>query len=118
MGTTIKLNGQYEGETIEQKVARVTLNKEPIKDGAPLIYTDRKDGVQAQYDIRTDRFEIAIEGMGAVDKSHKASRAQRLGDKTFDTMTPEQQKKHLEQFPNSIHKGKGQSPVNTNDNPE
>jgi len=36
-----------EGETIEQKLVRIMNNKEPIKDGAPLIYTERKDGVQA-----------------------------------------------------------------------
>jgi len=55
----IGLNQSIEGETIEQKVERVTTNKEPISDGAPLIYTERKEGVQAGYNIRTDRFEIA-----------------------------------------------------------
>ena len=49
----------YEGETIEDKVRRVTLNNEPIEDTAPLIYTERKDGVLPQYDIRTDKWEIA-----------------------------------------------------------
>ena len=33
----------YEGEFIEEKVARVVENKEPIEDGAPIIYTERKD---------------------------------------------------------------------------
>ena len=32
--TTIKCNEGYEGETIEQKVARIENNKEGIKDGA------------------------------------------------------------------------------------
>ena len=33
----------FEGEFIEEKVARVVENKEPIEDGAPIIYTERKD---------------------------------------------------------------------------
>ena len=70
----IKLNQSLEGETIEQKVERVTTNKEPISDGAPLIYTDRKEGVQAGYNIRTDRFEIAVDAMDKVTKSHLAKR--------------------------------------------
>ena len=35
----------YEGETIEQKVNRIVNNNEPITDGAPIIFTERKDGV-------------------------------------------------------------------------
>ena len=32
----------YEGETIENKVQRIVLNKEPIEDGAEIIYTEKK----------------------------------------------------------------------------
>lgn len=66
----------YEGESIEAKVTRLILNKEPIKDSAPLIYTDRKDGVLPGYDIRTDRFEIAIDAMDKITKSKIAKRYQ------------------------------------------
>ena len=31
-----------EGETIETKVARITQNKEPITDSAPIIFTEKK----------------------------------------------------------------------------
>ena len=31
----------YEGETIEKKVARITLTNEPITDTAPIIYTEK-----------------------------------------------------------------------------
>jgi len=72
--TTIKINQSVEGETIEQKIERVVQNKEPITDGAPLIYTDRKDGVEAGYNIKTDRFEIAVEAMDKVAKSNIAKR--------------------------------------------
>ena len=59
----ISVNNTMEGETIELKVARLLENNEPIDDGAPVIYTDRKDGVDPAYNIRTDRFEIAAEMM-------------------------------------------------------
>jgi hypothetical protein len=89
-GTGLNVNKSQEGETIEQKVERVTTNREPIKDGAPLIYTDRKDGVQAGYNIKTDRFEIAVEAMDKVTKSNLAQREARaemkiVGDETTDS---------------------------------
>lgn len=55
-----------EGEWIEEKVRRVVENGEPIEDGAPIVYTERKDGVKPEYNIRTDRWEIAQEAMEAV----------------------------------------------------
>lgn len=79
--TSISRNTSYEGETIEQKINRIVNNKEPITDGAPLIYTDRKDGVKPETDIRTDRFEIAVEAMDKVQKSHIAKREQRIKEK-------------------------------------
>ena len=72
--TMIELNDSIEGETIEEKVMRITENNEPITDGAPIIFTDRKDGVLPAYDVRTDRFEVAIDGMDYVAKSNFARR--------------------------------------------
>lgn len=71
-----------EGETIEEKIKRITENKEPITDTAPIIYTNRADGVIAGYNIRTDRFEVALEAMNTVNK---AKIAQRNG-KTEDSL--------------------------------
>lgn len=53
----------YDGESIETKIERVVQNKEPIEDGAEIIYTEKKLGVQPQYDIRTDKWEVAQEAM-------------------------------------------------------
>jgi len=53
---------------------RLMQNKEPIKDGAPVLYTDKKDGVNPAYNIRTDRFEIATEAMDVVHRSKEAKR--------------------------------------------
>lgn len=69
----IKTNYEYqEGETIENKVRRITENNEPITDGAPIIYTNREDGVLPAYNIRTDRWEIAQEAMNAVNQANLA----------------------------------------------
>ena len=48
-----------EGESIEEKMYKITTSNEPIENVAPLMYTERKDGVRPEYDHRTDRFEIA-----------------------------------------------------------
>lgn len=70
-----------EGETIEDKCKRLVESKEPITDGAPILYTERKDGVLPAYDIRTDRWAIAQEAM---DKNRKAIDAKRKAD--YDLM--------------------------------
>lgn len=58
-----------EAETIEEKIRKIIENNEPITDGAPIIYTEKKDGVLPQYDIRTDRWEIAQKAMDKVNAS-------------------------------------------------
>lgn len=61
-----------EGETIEEKVRRIENNKEPITDGAPIIFTEKKDGVLPAYNIRADRWDIAVETMDTVHKTNIA----------------------------------------------
>ena len=63
-----------EGEPIEHKIERVVSNKEPITDGAPSIFTERKEGVVSAYNIRTDRWEVATEAMDKVSGSIQAKR--------------------------------------------
>lgn len=72
--TTLRVNTSVEGETIEQKIERIVNNNEPIKDGAPLIYTERKEGIRPSTNIRTDRWEIAIEATDKIAKSYQARR--------------------------------------------
>lgn len=64
LGTTL-----VEGERLELKIDRMTQNNEPIGDSAPLIYTPRKDGVIAAYDIRTDKWDIALDAMEKVNRT-------------------------------------------------
>lgn len=69
----IKTNYEYQkGESIENKVRRITENNEPITDGAPIIYTNRDDGVLPAYNIRTDRWDIAQAAMEAVNQANLA----------------------------------------------
>lgn len=69
----IKTNYEYqEGESIENKVRRITENNEPITDGAPIIYTSREDGVLPAYNIRTDRWDVAQAAMDAVNQANLA----------------------------------------------
>lgn len=75
--STIRVNTSTQGETLESKIERIISNKEPIKDGAPIMYTERKDGVLASTNIKTDRFEVAIDAMTKVEKSYKARREER-----------------------------------------
>lgn len=56
-----------EGENILTKVRRILDENEPLTDGAPLIYTPKADGVKPQYDIRTDKWQIAIDAMDRVN---------------------------------------------------
>ena len=70
----LTVNESVTGVSIERKVEKITESKEPITDGAPLIFSERKEGVVAAYDVRTDRFEIALEAMDKIDASRKAKR--------------------------------------------
>lgn len=88
--TRLSINQSVEGETIETKVERITMNNEPISDGAPIIYTERKQGVLPEHDIRTDRFDLALEATGHIARSAKIKRMQAIAEregKVFDIKT-------------------------------
>lgn len=71
-----------EGESILTKVRRILDENEPLTDGAPLIYTPKEDGVKPEYDIRTDKWQIAIDAMDRVN-------AYKLSDYTKNGRNPE-----------------------------
>lgn len=87
--TQMHVNTSVQGETIETKIERVVNNKEPIKDGAPLIYTERKEGVKRSTNIKTDRWEVAVEAMDKVSKSFKAKREERINPEAEKKMNSE-----------------------------
>lgn len=86
------------GESIEEKMRRVIENNEPIEDTAPLAYTDRKDGILPQYDIRTDRWELARKAMDKVNASIIASRDNKPDNKDVKNDTTKEQ-----QIPSEIN---------------
>ena len=53
------------GEELIIKIKRIMDENEPLTDGAPLIYTPKEKGVIPEYNIRTDKWQIA---MGAMDR--------------------------------------------------
>lgn len=53
------VNESYEGVSLETTIQKMMADKEPITATSKTIFTEKKDGVIPDYDIRTDRFEIA-----------------------------------------------------------
>lgn len=68
-----------EGEPIEDKIRRILDENEPITDGAPVIYTDKKDGVRPEFNIRADKWDIAIQAMDKVS-NYEASKYLQNGE--------------------------------------
>lgn len=106
--TSIVQNDQREGETIEQKVDRIVNNGDPITDGAPLIFTEREEGVLPGFNPRTDRFEEALGAMDKITGDKRAKREARI----------DEQKKVVEEY-NAKQKGDGEakSTQGSNENP-
>lgn len=61
----------YQAEPREVKLRKIISGEaNNMEDGVfPTIYTEKKDGVQPEFDIRTDRFEIAIDAMDKINQS-------------------------------------------------
>ena len=83
------MNTSIEGETIEMKVRRIVDNKEPITDGAPLIYGPKGE-IMAGNNIRTDRFEIAVEATDTISKATIAKGSEVTLETKVDTDTEEE----------------------------
>jgi len=66
--TTLKVNESFEGESIEKKMQRVMKTGEPIEDGGVEVYYPGKE-IPFETNVRTDRFDIALEMMDANDRA-------------------------------------------------
>lgn len=64
-------NLTYQAEPREVKLRKIISGEASnMEDGVfPTIYTEKKDGVQPEYDIRTDRFEVAIDAIDKINQS-------------------------------------------------
>lgn len=99
--TSINVNKSSEGESMEAKVRRILKNKEPIKDASPLVFTERKEGVKPEYDIRADKFDAAVQLSQAISNSHTNKRDERIAEKTWDTMSDEDKTAFRTKYPNN-----------------
>ena len=69
-----------EGEIIEKKIQRIMDEKTPIDDSAPIIYTEKKNGINPAHNVRTDRFDLALEAMDIETKSRIAANEENFKD--------------------------------------
>lgn len=72
----------YQAEPREVKLRKI-INGESsnMEDGVfPTIYTEKKDGVLPEYDIRTDRFEVAIDAIDKINQSTASQVAKNKGE--------------------------------------
>lgn len=65
-------NVTREALSLERMIELRMNNNESFGDEAPIIFTEKSEGVQAGYNIKTDRFDLALDGMTAIDKSRIA----------------------------------------------
>lgn len=80
----------FEGEQIEEKVRRIVNNNEPITDGAPIIFTEKKDGVLPEYNIRTDRWDVALDAMNKMEMARKARKEIEIKPEDFGNVPDNQ----------------------------
>lgn len=75
-------NLTYQAEPREVKLRKIISGESSnMEDGVfPTIYTEKKDGVMPEYDIRTDRFEVAIEAMDKINQSMTNKIAKNKGE--------------------------------------
>lgn len=90
----IQINNIYEAEPLEAKLRRKMKGgkvDEEEGDGKTwaIAYTEKKDGVKPEYDIRTDRFEIAREAMETLEKGIQLSYSDPDSTKVGETTTEE-----------------------------
>lgn len=74
----IQINNLYEAEPLEVKLRRkMKGGKVDEEEGDQktwtIAYTEKRDGVKPEYDIRTDRFEVARQAMETIEKGIQLS---------------------------------------------
>lgn len=75
-------NLTYQAEPREVKLRKIISGEaNNMEDGVfPTIYTEKKDGVQPEFDIRTDRFEVAINAIDKINQSTANQIAKNKGE--------------------------------------
>lgn len=73
----LKTTESFIGESLEDKVRRTMLTNAPIEAISPMVYTERKEGVRKDTDIRTDRWEVAQSAMETITMGARTKRAEK-----------------------------------------
>lgn len=71
---SIRVNNSFEGKTIEEQLRALMAGETIETKGRPMVYTEKKDGVMAETNIRSDRFQLAQDANDYVVKSNVAKR--------------------------------------------
>lgn len=82
-------NDMYEAKSLEREIEQAETSKQPIEANSPQIFTPRKDGVRAEHNIRTDRWDIAQNAMDKVSASYQAKRMDWIKSIETDNATAE-----------------------------
>lgn len=77
----LRTSEEFIGESLEEKIRRATQSKEPIEAIAPMIYTERKDGVAPETNIRTDKWDVAQQAMTTIADGVRQNRKERMNAK-------------------------------------
>lgn len=71
---SLSVDNTYEGKSIEQVIRERMTGSDIEVGGKVLLYSERKDGVLPNTNIRTDRWEVAQQAYDTLARSHVARR--------------------------------------------
>lgn len=58
--TVLRRTCDSKGSSIEETIRKAIASNAPLEGNAPTIFTEASEGVRPEYDIRTDKHEIAL----------------------------------------------------------
>jgi len=79
--TTLRGNERKIAPTLEEKIERMMSNKDSIPNEAPLIYQERGEGVGGSYNIRSDKWEVALDATDIISRNKAVERENRNANK-------------------------------------
>ena len=82
--SSFDINEATIGAKLETKIEQLMHEHESTGETAPLLYTAREQGVKESTNIRTDRWEIAVEAADKITRSYLARREDRAAAREKD----------------------------------
>lgn len=79
-----KDDNYFIGQSIEEKVRAAVNTGAPIEAISPMIYSERKEGVRRDCNIRTDKWDVAQTAMTSIADGVRQKRKERI-DKQADS---------------------------------